>query len=183
MGSVRWMQDRRGVTVVKHWSNSNCGDRSCWIPRLTCCRVCALENEARRGARNLAPCWDRRFCNRDCADPHPGAPHRRMVRQVLTVSPTPYLSPLPDTLYYCGEPIKLELTGGIDQNYVWNNGSNSNSITITSPGLYSVVATQACGILKDSTYIKDMALEIPNLVTQNGDAMNGCRDSALHSHC
>jgi hypothetical protein len=94
------------------------------------------------------------------------------ARQVLTVSPTPYLSPLPDTLYYCGEPIKLELTGGVDQNYLWSTGSNSDNITVTSPGIYSVTATQACGTMKDSTYIKDMGLEIPNLVTQNGDGKN-----------
>jgi gliding motility-associated-like protein len=29
-----------------------------------------------------------------------------------------------------------------------------------------------CGFLKDSVYIQDMQLEIPNLVTQNGDGQN-----------
>ena len=93
------------------------------------------------------------------------------ARQVLTVSPTPYLSPLPDTLYYCGEPINLEVTGGAER-YLWNTGEDRSSITVASPGNYSVTVTQTCGIMKDSTYIKDMSLNIPNLVTQNGDGKN-----------
>jgi gliding motility-associated-like protein len=35
-----------------------------------------------------------------------------------------------------------------------------------------VEVTHACGTLQDSTYVQDMGLRVPNLVTANGDQKN-----------
>ncbi|MCW3108942.1 MAG: hypothetical protein JWQ09_3448 [Segetibacter sp.] len=44
------------------------------------------------------------------------------------------------------------------KNYVWNNGSSDSTLTVSTAGTYSVIATNACGnIFKDTIVIKPAA--------------------------
>lgn len=94
------------------------------------------------------------------------------ARQEVTVMPKPYMSSLPDTVYYCGELFDLEVTSPTAIGFLWNTGSTSNGIQVSSGGQYKVKTIHACGVIDDSTYVQDMGLQVPNLVTPNGDQKN-----------
>lgn len=95
------------------------------------------------------------------------------ARKVIEVKAKPYLPPLQDTIRYCGEPITISLDGLVGAlDIEWNTGLRTGRFTTTQLGWHVVRMRFDCGFLQDSIYIQDMQLELPNLVTQNGDGQN-----------
>ena len=68
-----------------------------------------------------------------------------------------------DTVLCPRETILLNVTP-LFRTYQWQDGSNQNFYNATTPGLYSVTATDSCGnIVTDSVYIKQDNTVIPGL--------------------
>lgn len=55
-----------------------------------------------------------------------------------------------------GGSVQLQATGGVS--YLWSNGSTSNPLTVTSPGNYSVIATNANGCTASIPYNVNLAV-------------------------
>jgi len=58
--------------------------------------------------------------------------------------------------------------------YLWQNGSTAQSFSTTSPGVFHVQLTNACGSYKDTVVVYNgpCKLTIPNAFTPNGDGRN-----------
>lgn len=60
--------------------------------------------------------------------------------------------------------------------YVWNTGSNAASITVDSPGVYSVAVSDGACFASDTVQVDfvhcDNCLRVPNAFTPNGDGRN-----------
>ena len=66
-----------------------------------------------------------------------------------------------DSILCPGETILLN-TNPLFKTYQWQDGSNQNSYTVTTPGLYTITATDSCGsVVKDSISIKQDNTVIP----------------------
>jgi gliding motility-associated-like protein len=57
-------------------------------------------------------------------------------------------------------------------NYLWQNGNTTNSITVNDVGTYWVRVTNICGSTTDTIKISYCDIEIPNVITVNGDGIN-----------
>lgn len=55
---------------------------------------------------------------------------------------------------------------------VWNTGELTNHIVLKNKGLYEVQARNSCGLAKDSIQVEYEEIEIPNVITPNGDDKN-----------
>mgnify|MGYP002654339852 FL=1 len=79
------------------------------------------------------------------------------------------------TLCY-SEQILLNAKHPLAENYFWSNNSSDSSITVTTPGLYTVAVGNFCGTVTDAIMIdfKDCAdmIYVPNVFTPNGDGLN-----------
>ena len=58
--------------------------------------------------------------------------------------------------------------------FLWNDGSNSSSLTTSSAGIYWLTVNTACGAMSDTIGITnfDCEIEIPNVLTLNNDNIN-----------
>lgn len=81
-----------------------------------------------------------------------------------------------DTSVCYSEQVVLRAKHPLAENYLWSNNSTDTSITVTTPGLYTVAVGNFCGIVTDAIRIdfKDCAdmIFVPNAFTPNGDGLN-----------
>jgi hypothetical protein len=79
-----------------------------------------------------------------------------------------------DTLLCEGSELKIEVPMQSTESIQWNDGSTNASYNITHPGIYWATLSNGCFITSDSidvTFI-DCRVNIPNLITVNGDNLN-----------
>ncbi|MEZ5017572.1 MAG: gliding motility-associated C-terminal domain-containing protein [Flavipsychrobacter sp.] len=81
-----------------------------------------------------------------------------------------------DTLLCEGNYIKLNVKSLSGSFYTWSTGSNNETISINSSGLYWAIAENICGTTRDSIYINyqicDCTPFIPSAFTPNNDGRN-----------
>lgn len=66
-----------------------------------------------------------------------------IVRLNITVNPKPFIN-LPDQLDFCeGKSVTLDAGPGLQ--YLWNTGATTQTITVSTPGTYSVKVTNSFG--------------------------------------
>jgi len=74
----------------------------------------------------------------------------KVVRLNLTLNPKPFVQ-LPDKLDFCeGKSVVLDAGAGF-KSYEWNTGATTQTITVTTPGTYTVKVTNAFGCENTST--------------------------------
>jgi gliding motility-associated-like protein len=82
----------------------------------------------------------------------------------------------PDLALCFGESVILDIDFQFDVNYLWHDGSTSTSFFVSEPGgVYSVVASNECGIDKDEvlvTYEDCEEIYFPNVFSPNEDGFN-----------
>ncbi len=75
-------------------------------------------------------------------------------------------------LVFCdGGSVSLIAPAG--SNYVWPNGANTQSILVTSSGMYQVVYTDIYGVVRVSDAVQVIVHPVMNIVTSVGFANNG----------
>jgi gliding motility-associated-like protein len=93
----------------------------------------------------------------------------------LTINPPPSLSISGDTVMCTGEIVVLGAVSN-SSNYIWSNGSYSESIQVTSAGDYWLHASNTCGNTYDTISIQELDciinIEFPNVFTPNNDHNN-----------
>jgi gliding motility-associated-like protein len=57
-------------------------------------------------------------------------------------------------------------------NYLWSNGSEQSSIIVSDEGVFWVKVANECGFVIDTIHIESCGIEIPNVLTINGDGVN-----------
>lgn len=81
-----------------------------------------------------------------------------------------------DTTLCLGSSLELNAASNLPVSYLWNDGSTADHIMTSSPGTYSVQATNSCGVSSDSvtlTFIDcSCDLFVPNAFTPNNDGLN-----------
>lgn len=71
---------------------------------------------------------------------------------VVIVTPIPSVSLGPDVTSCNGNPIELTATGNTND-YFWFNGISNPTITVNSSGIYSVSASNNCGLASDTIVV------------------------------
>ena len=66
---------------------------------------------------------------------------------ILSVRPTPQVTIVGDSAFCQGSNLILTATSTNQVNYTWNNGTTGSSISINTPGIYSVTATDVNGCI------------------------------------
>jgi len=101
------------------------------------------------------------------------------AKKVITVFPDPVVDLGPDTSICPGSnPLIIgeQQTGGFGAQkpgWRWNTGQTTQSITVTSPGLYYLTVNLNGCLATDSILVaNDCYLDIPNAFTPNGDGVN-----------
>ena len=96
----------------------------------------------------------------------------------VTVFATPGLRTVIDSLD-CGRLLVLDPTrlspSVSGSGYLWNTGDKTPTLAVSSPGVYSVEVDQGkpCPAVVEYTIKLTQAGRIPNIITANGDALNG----------
>jgi gliding motility-associated-like protein len=70
-----------------------------------------------------------------------------------------------------GQPIVLNAYCK-DATYHWQDGSTKPQLTVTKAGTYWVVVSGYCGNASDTIHFTSPFINIPNLITPNGDTKN-----------
>ena len=88
----------------------------------------------------------------------------------VDTKPVPNLSP---NVIIC-ENESAVLNPGEFRNYLWQDGSTADHLTIKTPGVYSVTVSNSCGVAMASTVAKIGTCQIyfPNAFTPNNDGKN-----------
>lgn len=71
---------------------------------------------------------------------------------LAVVNPLPSVF-LGDDIFVCNESSVQLIANGIADTYLWSDGNTNSSITVTSPGTYSVTVTNSCGSKTDSIVV------------------------------
>lgn len=87
--------------------------------------------------------------------------------QQITVNPLPTatISAAGTTALCPGQSVQLNVSGGTT--YTWSTGQNTNSISVNSPGTYTVVASNSCGTAVSSP-LTVSALSLPTVQVSGG---------------
>ena len=75
---------------------------------------------------------------------------------VVGIDDTPPAVDLPATINLCDEETIVIDAGVAGVSYLWNNLSQSSSIAVSDPGLYSVTVSNSCGMDIDSVEVIDI---------------------------
>ncbi|MBL0334032.1 MAG: hypothetical protein IPP73_01470 [Chitinophagaceae bacterium] len=82
----------------------------------------------------------------------------------------------------CNHPaISLTAAGGVS--YVWNNGlGNTASVNITSPGVYSVLVTDAngCSATAQISITQNLTTPGATIINQTGSTQLNCNTTSIH---
>jgi len=88
-------------------------------------------------------------------------------------APVPRFSLGPDTLLCQGQRLLLHAPTGAGLRYEWSDGSTGPSLAVTEAGTYSLRVRSDCDEASASITVQTRpCLEIPNIVTPNGDGLN-----------
>lgn len=92
---------------------------------------------------------------------------------LLSVSNLPLIDLGSDTTICIGQNVTLSAGSGFDD-YFWSTGATSESINVSTSGLYHVTIGQGACFASDSIFIDttNCSLLIPNIFTPNGDGLN-----------
>ena len=71
---------------------------------------------------------------------------------LAVVNPLPSVF-LGDDISVCNDISVQLIANGIADTYLWSDGNTNSSITVTSPGIYSVTVTNSCGSKTDSIVV------------------------------
>ena len=97
--------------------------------------------------------------------------------------PTVYLGP--DTTICNFQTVQLTAKGTDIESYKWNTGSRNSSITTSTQGLYSLIASNRCGVDSDEIIISVIPcidnIYFPSAFTPNGDNFNDRFKALYHS--
>lgn len=74
---------------------------------------------------------------------------------IVTVDASPPSVDLPSTLSLCQGDTVVIASGISGVDFLWNNGSQNSSLTVFSPGTYSLLVTNSCGADTDTTVVSD----------------------------
>lgn len=75
-----------------------------------------------------------------------------------------------------GDNNELTVIPVIDGQYVWSNGSSSNTTTVTASGTYTVTVTNCAGTAIDSVFVDVEPLPVADIVAAN---ISGCEGDIL----
>jgi len=91
-------------------------------------------------------------------------------------SSKPYINLGNDSAICLQSILTITLPTANDYNYVWRNGSTLHYITVKDSGLYSVTASNKCGIMTDSIHFSglncDCFINVPTAFSPNNDNNN-----------
>ena len=77
-----------------------------------------------------------------------------------------------DSVLIChDEPVLLDAGEGFTS-VVWQDGSTNQNYNATQSGRYIVTVSNTCGSQSDSVNITTIQLNVPNIITPNGDGLN-----------
>ncbi len=77
-----------------------------------------------------------------------------------------------DLVVCTGQPVTLSVQGGSFSTYQWSSGQTMATIEVTTPGVYSVTATNECGVLSASITLTACPVEIcGNGLDDDGDGL------------
>lgn len=96
----------------------------------------------------------------------------------VTVSPTPNISIFPANPTYCPGS-SVELIAGGANNYLWSTGQTTPSITVSSPGNYTVQGTNNFGCTGNQTVTVNQSQNLSVSVTASPDTITGSGGSSL----
>jgi hypothetical protein len=112
---------------------------------------------------------------------HPGAYQVKLINYVTCVPDTIIKTIIVDSIpsidigadkYLCeGNQVKLEVNEGYTA-YYWMGQAGGTSYTVTEAGEYYVQVKNICGEDSDTILVKAYTINIPNLITPNGDQKN-----------
>ncbi len=74
----------------------------------------------------------------------------------------------PDALLCAGDVVVLDATNASAESYLWQDGSTGSTLTVSSPGTYSVTVTAACGTASDEitfTTEPELSVSLGNDIT------------------
>ncbi|MFM7015879.1 MAG: gliding motility-associated C-terminal domain-containing protein [Bacteroidota bacterium] len=93
------------------------------------------------------------------------------ANQAVVVNPLPLANiTTADSLHFCSGTT-FTINASSNSSLQWSNGSTTNSIQITSPGIYSIIATNSCGSVYDTIHtFMDVAPQV-TIVSSNGAAL------------
>ena len=93
----------------------------------------------------------------------------------LTILQPPVIVPPPDTFQCAGVPVRLQpiVSGDLVQ-YRWQDGRTDSFYTAERPGLYTLTATNTCGIAVSSIRVTERSCDVfvPTAFTPNNDGLN-----------
>ena len=88
--------------------------------------------------------------------------------EVLTI---PEITLGEDTVVCSDIPLELSVIKNNNQ-ISWNTGVSDSSITVQKEGFYAVRSENMCGVDTASKYVEFWNIDIPNIITPNGDFKN-----------
>jgi len=80
-----------------------------------------------------------------------------------------------DTTLCTGQTLLLDAAAPQNADYLWQNGATADTLLVSSPGLYRVLASNACGAAEDAVLIAFESCRevyIPNVFSPNDDGIN-----------
>lgn len=101
---------------------------------------------------------------------------KRSDTLVITTANAPVLPLLNDTVICFTDSVLLDATTQEADQYLWSNGSTAPVISVMAEGLYSVEASNVCGMDVQDVFVKveecSQDVFVPNAFTPDGNGLN-----------